>query len=135
MDVKEKSIGKIINFYRQQNSFKQDALAEMIGITQSHLSDIENDKTALTVPMLFKFASAFNVPASVLLPEEKTNVFTNHYKDNSQGTNILNQYGNSDAERNLFLQLIAAKDEIIKAKSELIENLIPELSSLKSRME
>jgi transcriptional regulator with XRE-family HTH domain len=135
MDVKEKSIGKIINFYRQQNSFKQDALAEMIGITQSHLSDIENDKTALTVPLLFKFASAFNVPASVLLPEEKTNVFTNHYKDNSQGTNILNQYGTADAERNLFLQLIAAKDEIIKAKSDLIENLITELSSLKSRRE
>lgn len=131
MEVKEKSIGKIINFYRTQNSLKQDALAEIIGITQSHLSDIENDKTALTVPLLFKFASAFNVPASVLLPEEKANVFTNHYKDNSQGTNIMNQYGNSDEERKIFSQLISAKDEIIKSKDELIAQLRTELQRFK----
>ena len=127
MDTREKSLGKIISFYRLQNAFKQEALADEIGITQSQLSDIENDKAIVTVPLLLKFAEAFNVPASVLLPEEKGNTFTNHYQDHAQGTNIMNQYGNSEEDRKVFSQLIAAKDEIIKVKDELIEHLKSEL--------
>ncbi len=35
----------------------------------------------------------------------------------------MNQYGLSDEERKMYLQLLASKDEIIKAKDELIKQL------------
>ena len=125
MKTENRTLGKLVNFYRHQNQYKQEQLAEKIGITQSVLSDIENDKHIVSVPLLIKLAEIFNIPASALLPEDKSNIFNNNFADNStnHGANILHHNGNFEEERKVFRELIASKDEIIKVKDDLIHQL------------
>ncbi len=125
MKTENRTLGKLVNFYRHQNHYKQEQLAEKIGISQSILSDIENDKYVVSVPLLIKFAEIFNIPPSALLPEDKSHVFNNNFADNSinHGANILHQSSNFEEERKIFRELIASKDEIIKAKDDLINQL------------
>lgn len=125
MNSENRTLGKLVNFYRHQNQYKQEQLAEKIGVTQSVLSDIENDKHIVSVPLLIKLAEIFNIPPSALLPEDKSNTFNNNFTDNAinHGANILHQNGNFDEERKALKEVIASKDEIIKVKDDLISFL------------
>lgn len=125
MKRENRTIGKLVNFYRHQNQYKQEQLAEKIGVTQSILSDIENDKHIVSVPLLIKLSEIFNIPPSALLPEDKSNTFNNNFTDNAinHGANIHHQNGNFEEERKLYKELIASKDEIIRVKDDLIAQL------------
>jgi transcriptional regulator with XRE-family HTH domain len=119
------TLGKLVYIYRQNNLLKQEFLAESVGISQSTLSDIENDKYIVTVPLLLKLAEALKVTPSKLLPDSDTNTFNNSFADNAvnNGANILHQNINFEEERNALKELVKAKDEIIKLKDEMLMEL------------
>lgn len=54
-------IGLKISDYLRNNGIKQKWLAEQIGITESRLSSVLNNKTTLNADMLFDICSALNV--------------------------------------------------------------------------
>ena len=64
-----KMIGLNIAYYRKLAGLSQLQLAEDIGISRTHMSNIEapNMSTSISLETLMEIADALNVPASALL--------------------------------------------------------------------
>jgi transcriptional regulator with XRE-family HTH domain len=125
----QNTVGKKILFYRHSNNVKQEDLAKQIGINQSTLSLIENDKYSLTIDMLAAFAQAFAVPLAALLPDSDGHVFNNNFSDSAinHGNNIMHQHSGSEYEKKMIQDLLAAKDALIEAKEKEIRVLKEQL--------
>lgn len=50
--------GSIVKKVRKEKGFKQSHLAELLGISQSYLSKIENDRVSMSVADLGKISTA-----------------------------------------------------------------------------
>lgn len=62
-------IGQQIRKYRKAHGLSQDALAEQIGISVTHMSHIETGNTKLSLPVFVDIAKALDVPTDDLLGE------------------------------------------------------------------
>ena len=62
-----KAIGKRIKIARIQAELSQEALAEKADLSPTHMSNIENANTKLSLPMLISIANALSVSADTLL--------------------------------------------------------------------
>ena len=64
-----KMIGLNIAYYRKLAGLSQLQLAEDIGISRTHMSNIEapNMPTSISLETLMEIADALNIPASALL--------------------------------------------------------------------
>lgn len=60
-------INDTLRLIRVYHNVKQKSLAEALGISPSHLSEVESGKKQVTLDLLEKYASHFRVPASSLL--------------------------------------------------------------------
>lgn len=79
------NIGKAVVTLRKQKGFNQKRFCEEIGITQSYLSQIENDNKKPSTDVLVDIANAIGVPLPVLfwfsvdendVDENKVEMFT-----------------------------------------------------------
>ena len=59
-----KMIGTRVKMLRITKGISQTELAKQIGVTQTHLSNIENGRAGLTIPNLIKLHDALNTPIS-----------------------------------------------------------------------
>ncbi len=62
-------IGQKIRSYRKEMSLSQEELAELIGISVTHMSHIETGNTKLSLAVFVKATKALNVSADSLLFE------------------------------------------------------------------
>ncbi|MBQ3179507.1 MAG: helix-turn-helix transcriptional regulator [Clostridia bacterium] len=60
-------IGQNIRILRKQNMLSQEQLAEMVGISVTHMSHIETGNTKLSLPVLVDLAKALRVSTDTLL--------------------------------------------------------------------
>ena len=60
-------IGQRVRKYRKAHGYSQDALAEMIEISTTHLSHIETGNTKLSLQVLVDLAAVLNVSTDDLL--------------------------------------------------------------------
>ncbi len=60
-------VGTNIKLVRQSKQIKQSILAKTLGISSVALSNIENNKTDITINRLLQIATALNVEADLLL--------------------------------------------------------------------
>ncbi|MBQ1931273.1 MAG: helix-turn-helix transcriptional regulator [Lachnospiraceae bacterium] len=60
-------IGQEIRSHRKKNMLSQEQLAEMIGISVTHMSHIETGSTKLSLQVLVDLAKALQVSADTLL--------------------------------------------------------------------
>ena len=60
-------IGQKIRSYRKAQGLSQDALAERIGISVTHMSHIETGNTKLSLPVLADIARTLEVPCDALI--------------------------------------------------------------------
>ncbi len=65
-------IGRNIRRYRLERGLKQKTLAEMVNLTDQHISHIENATTQLSLPSLVAIANALGVDCNSLLDESLT---------------------------------------------------------------
>lgn len=63
MELDYKAIGKRIKIARIQAELSQEALAEKADLSPTHMSNIENANTKLSLPMLISIANALSVSA------------------------------------------------------------------------
>lgn len=73
-----KNVGRRIQEYRQKARLTQEALSEMTGISQKHLSRLEQGRHNPHFDMIIKIAKALNVPIDAFaedLSETNTNIF------------------------------------------------------------
>ncbi|MFT4153745.1 helix-turn-helix domain-containing protein [Parafilimonas sp.] len=116
------TIGQRIAQQRLTKRWTQERLASELGITQSVLSDIENDKVSPKWETIVSTAEKLEVPVSSLLPNSESNIlYQPSMNDNSIG--FVNHYNSLIDERKLWEVLLHAKDELISNQRLLIEML------------
>lgn len=120
--IENYSLGRKISFHRHRLNMKQQELAHILDIEQSKLSDFETDKKFPQYGELIKLAETFKISLSELEPPH-TNIFQNNTLNDSSA-NIMNYYqSNINDIKILYLDLLAAKDEVINSKNEKIKIL------------
>lgn len=67
MEINYKDIGKRIRQERCGRNLTQEKLAEITGISVTHMSNIENANTKLSLPVFIDIANALGCDADVLL--------------------------------------------------------------------
>lgn len=65
------AIGQRIRKYRRALNLSQEALAERINISTTHMSHIETGNTKMSLPVLAAIAAALNVSTDSILFDEK----------------------------------------------------------------
>lgn len=63
-------IGQRIRKYRKAQSYSQEQLAEMVGISVTHMSHIETGNTKLSLPVLVNLAEVLGVQTDDILKEQ-----------------------------------------------------------------
>ncbi|MDR0852075.1 MAG: helix-turn-helix domain-containing protein [Clostridiales Family XIII bacterium] len=66
MDIKfhedYKKLGLNISYYRKEKGLSQIKLAELIDISRTHMSRIENSDCAVSLDVIFNIAKALDIP-------------------------------------------------------------------------
>jgi transcriptional regulator with XRE-family HTH domain len=66
-------IGKRIREQRELQNLKQETLAEMVEISNTHMSQIERGKKEPSIKAFIRIVNALNIPADFLLRDELKN--------------------------------------------------------------
>ena len=74
MEDKLKEIGSLIRQARKEKNLSQSDLADLIQISISHMSDIENGKKKIGIDIFMKITEALDVSADWLLRTNTSNV-------------------------------------------------------------
>ena len=77
----EKSMGEALRLLRIFNGYKSKQLADMLGLSQSYVSELENNKKQPTLEILDKYAKVFNMRKSTLM------LFAESLDDNKEKIN------------------------------------------------
>lgn len=131
------TVGSRIALYRNSRRWTQDRLASDLNITQSLLSEIENDKISPKWDLIAKAAEVLEVPVQELLPCSGISIMHNHYTDYSghilNGGDIVQHHAND--KETLLTELLATKDELLQALREECANLKKEVTSLRGQID
>lgn len=111
------TIGLRISIYRNSRRWTQRRLASEVGITQSILSEIENDRVSPKWDVLIKIAERLELPVLSLLP------LSADAQPGQVDNSDTNQHHSPAETRHLYEALLKAKEELLKAKEETIEIL------------
>ena len=76
-----KDVGARIREARKSKRLSQNELAEMINISPSHMSDIENDKKTIKLDILMRLTEALQVSADWLLRTDIPSVTSIHAQE------------------------------------------------------
>lgn len=60
MEIDYGIIGENIKLHRKQQGLKQQELAELVGVSEQHISHIECARTQASLPVLIKICNALN---------------------------------------------------------------------------
>ena len=69
MDIDYRSIGKRIKIARIKKDITQEKLSEKVGISPSHLSNIETGSTRLSLKVMINLANALGISVDTLLSD------------------------------------------------------------------
>jgi len=86
MSTKRQEIGKRIREVRKQRKLSQSDLSEMLNISPSHMSDIENGKTNIGLDIFMHLTEILQVSADWLL---QTNIPPVNMMLNNETNNLL----------------------------------------------
>lgn len=101
-EIDYKELGLRIKQIRQSQNLTQDSLAEMVSCNTSHISNIENNHTKVSLNVLLAIANALNTSIDYLL--------SNQYENSSMALDneILRAIRNCDNEKKeKILKMIA----------------------------
>ena len=73
-EINYEKLGLKIKELRQENGLTQDKLAEMVSCNTSHISNIENNHTKVSLNVLLAIANVLNTSIDYLLSEQYENL-------------------------------------------------------------
>ena len=123
-------IGDTLRQLRKTKGIKQPDMAEMLGVSHTTYSRIENNQATLDANLLPKIAKEFELPVEALFQEHGKIILHNPVQHNA-GTGIMVQNGLTEQERQQYERVIASQQETISAQKAQIELLQAELVRLK----
>lgn len=114
-------IGEKVRKIRLLRDFKQETLAEKLGITTQAYSKLERDDTKMDTNRLMQIAEILGVSVEDIEKFDDKNLFILNESENGQGSYfIVNNYGESENLLKLFEQMTAQQKEIIAQQREEI---------------
>jgi transcriptional regulator with XRE-family HTH domain len=108
--------GEKIRMAREAKGMSQEAVADLLGISQTAYSDIERGKTQPKLNRLQQLADIFEIDIQEIL---RPNSHITLHIDNNHGTQGINLSGTDLHEH--YNKLIEAKDKQISLLEELLE--------------
>lgn len=108
------NIGQKLRKLRNEKGFSQEYLADRLNISQKTYSNMENDRTPITVEILKQLSSELEVDMIDLITDSKIIVQYN----TSQDTSTFNGVVNNNFPEELVNQL---KERIIDLKNQLLD--------------
>lgn len=108
------NIGQKLRKLRNQKGFSQEYLADRLNISQKTYSNMENDRTPITVEILKQLSSELEVDMIDLITDSEIIVQYN----TSQDTSTFNGVVNNNFPEELINQL---KERIIDLKNQLLD--------------
>jgi len=123
----EKQLQKVYQNIRKLRSmfgFSQQYMADELGITQKHYSQIENGKVDISLKLFIKITELLNVTPSALLGFSEEKVFNNINHINDYTT--FSQYNAIDVNeiKKLYERLLLEKDKVIEQQKQLIDKFV-----------
>lgn len=113
MQVNYKDIGNRIKYERKKQKITQEKLAEMCNISISHMSNIENANTKLSLPVLIEIANALNCSIDYLVCNSLKN---NTVISDMIITDILEDCSNN--QKSIIMDTIISLKESLKKHKE-----------------
>jgi transcriptional regulator with XRE-family HTH domain len=81
-------VGDNIRLWRERKRMKQEVLAKEIGITSVALSNIENNKSDISISRLFQIAQILEIKPTLLIAEDPLQYFVfNNCSHSNNGIN------------------------------------------------
>jgi len=118
------TLGHKIKKVREIKGFKQEYMAEVLGISQPSYSKIETDEAGVSQERLEQIAKALEVTVADILAFDEKLFFNQTNNKTAVGyNNTVNQYGITDNERKLYEDKIKLLEEMLEMKNKEIERL------------
>lgn len=127
------AIGDTLRQLRKAKNIKQPEMAELLGVSHTTYSRIENNQATLDANLLPKIAKEFELPIESLFQENDKIVLHNPVQHNA-GTGIMVQNGLSEHERQQYERVIVSQQETISVQKDQIELLKTEIERLISNV-
>ncbi len=105
------TIGQRIRKVRELKGFKQDTMAERLGMSQANYSKLESDDADMSFSRLEEIAKALEVQLSDIVDFDKKVFFNQTNSPYSNSCNVNSPISIND--KNLFEEIIQGKDKII----------------------
>lgn len=119
-------IGSKLRKLRIDNGYKQEYMAEVLEISQKTYSNMENDKSSISLDTLKKIAEEYKIDLIELISDEKIVVQNNDSKDSSTINGIVNN--------NVSQELIVQMKERIEDLKQVIEEKNKRIEILENRL-
>ncbi|MBT8243744.1 MAG: helix-turn-helix transcriptional regulator [Winogradskyella sp.] len=115
-------IGGKIRKLRKLKGFSQDFMAHELNISQVAYSDLENDKSMISIDRLENISSILGMDIKDVLTFDETKIFNNTFNDSAKGffnvQKVINHAFNNERESYLK-QIEFLKDEITYLRNKL----------------
>lgn len=124
--ITESTTGKLISKNRRNQNIRQEQLAFNLGISQSLLSDFENDKISPTIKQISGIAKELKIDPSCLIPGT-SGIPNLNDKDQSAVNNVTTTLNEVSTIENAIQEALKAKEEtieILKKQVALLEKLL-----------
>lgn len=120
------NVGNKIRKLRMDKGYSQEYMADVLNISQRTYSNMENNKSQISVEVLRKIAKEYGIDIIELLKDDRTIVQNNSSKDSSTGGIIYNHMSEKLIEQ--FEERIVELKELIKEKDKRIDDLEKRIS-------
>jgi len=120
-----KTINANIKQIRGQKKLTQEYVAKKLGVSRVWYNKLENDEIDIKVDLLPKLAEIFKVPVQELTQINGGNYFSSN--NNGNVKNIANIVHDNQEVKELYEELIKAKNELLLAKDLRIMQLEEQL--------
>ena len=114
--------GEKIRLIREMRGLSQENVATMLGIAQNSYSRIETNQTRLDAQTLEKLAGIFGVSPMDILSTQPAIINFQSNKGTQQSIGYVEHFDSGQKE--LYRQMLAAKDEEIRRLNSIIEGLL-----------
>lgn len=117
-------IGSKLRRLRMEKGYKQEYLADVLEISQKTYSNMENDKSSISLDTLKKIAQEYKIELIDLIKDDKVVIQNNSSNDTSTLNGVINNHSE---------ELIIQLKERIADKEKIIVDLTKRLEVLEKR--
>jgi len=115
-------IGEKIRKIRTIKGYSQEYMSDIMKISQTAYSDIENNKTKINLERINELAKIFEIDTNDLISFDENQIFNNIFNENSNGYFNVKKVINEvfENERIVYLEQIKTlKDEVLYLRKKL----------------